>query len=136
MPRFVVLRHDTPAGPHWDFMLELAGSLRTWALQDEPTTTRPIAARGLPDHRLVYLDYEGPVSGDRGPVSGDRGPVSGDRGTVSQYDAGTFDAVEFKDDLVVVRLAGRKLIGRAMLEIAADSSATPDDNWQFRFTPE
>ena len=103
-------------------MLEIGGALRTWALQAEPTAGRRTAARVLGDHRGAYLDYEGPVSDDRG--------------TVSQWDGGTFEAVEIKDDLVVAQLAGRKLIGRAVLEFAADSSGEPDDDWQFRFAPD
>ncbi|MBN2291018.1 MAG: hypothetical protein JXM70_01255 [Pirellulales bacterium] len=116
MPRFVVLRHDTPAGLHWDFMLEFAGALRTWALQEEPTVTQTIPAHTLPDHRLAYLDYEGPVSGDRG--------------SVSQFDTGTFETVECKDELVIVQLAGTKLTGRAVVERVSGSCG---DGWQFCF---
>ncbi|MEA1950003.1 MAG: DNA polymerase ligase N-terminal domain-containing protein, partial [Planctomycetota bacterium] len=113
--RFVVLRHDSPAGPHWDFMLEFADTLRTWALQDEPTAAQTVAAHALPDHRPAYLDYEGPVSGDRG--------------SVERFDRGTFDVVEFKDDLLVVQLAGSKLMGRAVIERVGDC-------WEFRFVPD
>ncbi len=122
MARFVVLRHDSPDGLHWDFMLEIGGALRTWALQDEPAANRRIAARALGDHRVAYLDYEGPVSDDRG--------------TVSQWDGGTFEVVEVKRDLVVARLTGRKLVGRAVLERAADSSGVTSDDWLFRFEPD
>ncbi len=122
MSRFVVLRHDSPAGLHWDFMLEFADVLRTWALQEEPAAERPIAARALADHRLAYLDYEGPVSGERG--------------SVSKWDRGAFEAVEVEDDLVVVRLAGKRLLGLVTLELVADSSGEQGDSWQFRFTPE
>src|SRR5882724_3306447 len=58
MPRFVILRHETPPGfarpAHWDFMLECGGVLRTWEMAD---------------HRLAYLEYEGEVPGGRGTVS-------------------------------------------------------------------
>ena len=67
MPRFVILRHELPdprrRGVHWDFMLEHAGVLRTWALAEEPAPNKPISAEALADHRLAYLNYEGPVSG-------------------------------------------------------------------------
>jgi hypothetical protein len=73
MPRFVILRHEFPSGHaralHWDLMFEHGGSLRTWALSGEPLSAMEIEAELLPDHRLAYLDYEGPVSGDRGSVS-------------------------------------------------------------------
>lgn len=92
MARFVLLYHDLPPnhqrGPHWDLMFEHGESLRTWALDVLPggwvathQTTRKlasdcptpadgnrVAARRLPDHRTEYLQYEGPVSGDRGRV--------------------------------------------------------------------
>ena len=74
MPRFVVLRHETPPGyarpAHFDLMLEVGGVLRTWAALSLPAVGgEPVAAERLPDHRLDYLNYEGPVSGDRGCVS-------------------------------------------------------------------
>jgi hypothetical protein len=101
MPRFVVLTHDHPV-LHWDLMLEHGELLRTWRLMQPPDVDGLIDAEALPDHRLAYLDYEGPVSGDRG--------------TVWQWDAGTYEAVESAIDRVLVRLAGRRLCGVASLE--------------------
>jgi len=73
VPRYVVLRHETPPGYrqglHWDLMLEEGERLLTWALEKEPEPGSAIAATKLPDHRLAYLDYEGPVSGERGRVT-------------------------------------------------------------------
>ena len=82
MPRYVILQHEMPAGHedrplHWDLMFEWHDSLRTWALACEPRAGVEIAARRLSDHRLAYLDYEGPVSGDRG--------------SVRRWDAGTYE---------------------------------------------
>ena len=68
MPRrFVILEHDHPF-LHWDLLLEEECSARTWRLLRKPCLREPIAAEPLPDHRLMYLDYEGVVSGDRGSV--------------------------------------------------------------------
>ncbi len=68
MPRrFVILEHDHPF-LHWDLLLEEECSARTWRLLRKPCLGEPIAAEPLPDHRLMYLDYEGVVSGDRGSV--------------------------------------------------------------------
>jgi hypothetical protein len=73
VPRFVVLRHETPTGyregPHWDLMLEHEGVLRTWALDHWPVENGCTTATRLADHRLAYLDYEGPISGNRGKVA-------------------------------------------------------------------
>ncbi len=63
--RFVILRHDHPT-LHWDFMLETAGVLKTWRWPTPYAGT--FFAEALPDHRLEYLEYEGPVSGGRGSV--------------------------------------------------------------------
>ena len=68
MPRrFVILEHDHPF-LHWDLLLEEECSARTWRLLRKPCLGEPIASEPLPDHRLMYLDYEGVVSGDRGSV--------------------------------------------------------------------
>jgi hypothetical protein len=68
MPRFVILEHDHPH-LHWDLMLESGGALRTWRLPRMPEVGVPLEAERLADHRLAYLEYEGPVSGDRGRVT-------------------------------------------------------------------
>lgn len=67
--RWALLRHDFP-WLHWDFLLARpnAPTATTWRLLRTPCANEPIAALALPDHRLVYLDYEGPVSGGRGSV--------------------------------------------------------------------
>ena len=66
--RCVILRHDHPI-LHWDFLLERDELLESWRLLREPVLDEWIRAEKLPDHRTVYLTYEGPVSGDRGHVS-------------------------------------------------------------------
>jgi len=100
MPRFVILEHDWPA-PHWDFLLEAGPALRAWRLLAEPGPGRAVPAEPNADHRLLYLDYEGPLSGDRG--------------TVRRWDAGTFEWVAEGPDRVEVRLKGGKLVGRCVV---------------------
>ena len=109
MPRFAVLLHDHPS-LHWDFLLEQGESCRTWRLPKAPDTPGDIAAEAIADHRLIYLDYEGPVSGDRG--------------TVAQWDTGTFEWLADGNDLVEVRLTGRRLNGIARLQRDDDSCWT------------
>lgn len=99
-PRFVLLEHRW-GGVHWDFMLERDGVLKTWALDAPPRPGGEVDARELPDHRAAYLDYEGPIS---------RG-----RGAVSRVDGGRYEPIEWADGLVRVRLAGRQLVGEALL---------------------
>lgn len=100
MCRFVILAHDWPT-PHFDLLLEAGTVLRAWRLLGEPGTV-PVSAEPNADHRTLYLDYEGPVSGGRG--------------TVARWDAGTFEWVEDGAARVVVELRGAKLVGRFALE--------------------
>ncbi|MFT7629065.1 MAG: hypothetical protein ACI87E_000061 [Mariniblastus sp.] len=71
-PRFVILAHSFPAGHerrnHFDLMLEWNGVLLTFAIEDEIVPGKVVPATRIPDHRIEYLDIEGPVSGDRGSV--------------------------------------------------------------------
>lgn len=80
MERTVVLRHDTPDGSHhYDWMLEPPDApkdagphdriLIAWRLAGRPGPGARLAAERLPPHRLLYLDYEGPISGGRGSVT-------------------------------------------------------------------
>ncbi|OJW23010.1 MAG: hypothetical protein BGO49_28155 [Planctomycetales bacterium 71-10] len=99
-PRFALLEH-TWDGVHYDFLLEREGVLKTWALDGVPAGGVERIARPLPDHRLIYLDYEGPISGDRG--------------SVRRVDGGEYEAVEWGDGRIRVRLRGRQLVGEALL---------------------
>lgn len=65
--RFAILRHDHPFW-HWDLLVESAGKARAWRLLRQPCRDEPIAIQSIADHRLFYLDYEGPVSENRGHV--------------------------------------------------------------------
>lgn len=106
MPRFVLLRHETPPdygrASHWDLMFETGDVLRTWAIEELPTPGKAIAAEPLADHRLAYLDYEGPVSGNRGEVR--------------REDAGDYEMVEDEAERFVVLLHGQHLQGRFELQ--------------------
>ena len=67
MVRFVILAHDFPQ-PHWDLFWEEGSELRAWRLFGSLAEGAEIVAEPAPNHRLFYLDYEGPVSGNRGTV--------------------------------------------------------------------
>lgn len=114
MPRFVLLEHDHPV-LHWDFMLENAEALLTWRLSRIPAADgKPVSAEPLPDHRRLYLDYEGPVSGNRG--------------TVRRVDAGQFEWRSREDGRLECELTGKFLSGWMIL----DRSAEPTGTWEFR----
>lgn len=94
MPRFAWLWHATPLGAniasHYDLMLEKPGAtmLMAFAFDKAPSRVRELRTHGvagnlqaplpacaavravlLVPHRLVYLDYEGPLSNGRGEVA-------------------------------------------------------------------
>lgn len=100
MPRYVVLTHDHPVW-HWDFMLETSGVLKTWRLDAAPLSASPIRAFPLAPHRLEYLEYEGPVSGDRG--------------VVARWDSGGYEVLEEASCRLVLNMSGNLLQGVAEL---------------------
>ena len=121
MQQYVILRHDHPE-LHWDLMLEEGAVLKTWRLPQPPEidpasdeTSLDLIAEALPDHRLVYLEYEGPVSGDRGEVS--------------RWDWGTFTLLERSEDQLVALLTGEELAGRLTLK-KQDS----ENRWSLNYT--
>ncbi len=69
----VLLRHDLPDGSyHFDWMLARDDHcpLLTFRLdRDISLDNQPFEAQPIGDHRRTYLDYEGPISGNRGSVS-------------------------------------------------------------------
>ena len=104
MPRFVILEHDHPH-LHWDLMLEAGAVLRTWRLALPPRAGQDVPAEPLGDHRPLYLDYEGPVSGGRGQVR------RWDWGTYS----GTLPDAKRASEPVELSFHGQRLKGRAVL---------------------
>jgi hypothetical protein len=115
MPRFVILEHDHPV-LHWDLMLEAGEVLRTWRLAEPPVPRKSVAAEPTWDHRRVYLEYEGPISGDRGQVQ--------------RWEDGTFAWVCEEKNRLVVRLEGRRLQGLLHL------FQVQDGTWKARFVSE
>jgi DNA polymerase Ligase (LigD) len=116
MPRFVVLEHLWN-GVHWDFMLERGDALRTWAIDLPLVAGQDLPARALADHRLIYLDYEGEISGNRG--------------SIRRVDAGTYRPLVWSASRVRVELAGSQLAGEVELcESGSETGATV--LWIFR----
>jgi DNA polymerase Ligase (LigD) len=104
---------------HWDFLLEHGEVLRCWALEAPIVAGREVPARALPDHRPVYLEYEGEVSGGRG--------------TVRRLDGGTYEARVWTADRVRVRLEGTQLVGEVELRRSQAGEAETRLAWVFRF---
>jgi len=95
---------------HYDWLLEdpdRAGELHSlWAARvSEPPDQWARLARWkltpLQPHRGIYLNYEGPISGDRG--------------SVQRVDEGTFEPVEWNSGELVIDLSLNSLSGRVRL---------------------
>ena len=113
--KFVILVHDWPE-LHWDLMLEKQASLRAFRLSHPPDHAGAITAMPLADHRKVYLEYEGEVSGNRG--------------TVTRWDWGAYELLSETDQRIEIRLKGERLTGTAVL-----SQEAGEDDWTFGLTP-
>ena len=113
MARFALLRHDSPRGLHWDFLLETGQQLRAWALPNLPQRGAELICEALSDHRLAYLDYEGEISGGRG--------------SVTRWDQGSFDLQCGGDPQWLIELHGEKLTGSVSLQPLADQP----ERWRF-----
>ncbi|NOX56464.1 MAG: ATP-dependent DNA ligase [Planctomycetes bacterium] len=114
MPRFAILEHDFPA-LHWDFLLEHGETLLTWRLPAPPAIGVRVEAEQLPDHRKIYLDYEGPVSQGRG--------------SVRRWDGGSYEVLAWSDDGIEIKVAGRRLQARCTLR-----RTDPGGHWSIEWT--
>lgn len=110
-------------------MLEEGNVLKTWALAELPqawsglsvsepfpviAASNTVEAEQLADHRPAYLDYEGPVSGERG--------------TVRKLDAGSYVC---RREPMSFSLEGQFIHGNVILQPGSDEDA----KWQLVVRP-
>lgn len=101
--RFVIQKHAA-RNLHYDFRLEMDGTLKSWAVPKGPPYEPGVkrAAFEVEDHPLDYMNFEGTIP---------KGQYGG--GTVMVWDIGTYELLggsHAKGDLKL-RLQGRKLKG-------------------------
>lgn len=115
-----MLHHVTQDAEHWDFMLETTGVLATWRLatRPPPTPDAPIDAHQIGDHRKEYLNYEGPLTGDRGHVR--------------RVDDGLYVTGDRSADKWEIELRGRICRGHYLL---SRNPNTPADSWSLSVQP-
>lgn len=89
--------HRTSECIHCDFLLEEAEALAAFRLPqplDQLVLGQEIVVPRLPDHRKMYLTYEGEIS---------RG-----RGIVSRYESGTYEILSEEGDIRRLQLTGQR----------------------------
>jgi len=127
-PIFVIQEHDAST-LHYDFRIEVAGVLKSWAVPKGPSMDPREKRLAVPtkDHPLDYADFEGVIP------DGEYGV-----GTVLVWDTGTYDNITEKDDEIVpieealknghavIRLHGKKLAGGYALQRTGGGE---DERW-------
>lgn len=128
----VLLRHDLPDGSwHYDWLLEPASAAAAPGGPDarvllafrvakrlDVDPPREFPAERLPDHRRLYLDYEGEIAGGRGRVTR---VAAGTCRTIGVVSAGTPQALP-------------AVAGRVSATIDIHAQFLPGIEWHFRGT--
>lgn len=116
---FVIHRHVADDEVHFDLMIRRGDKLATWSFPEMPGAEKITGERNF-DHRLKYLTYEGPISGNRG--------------TTTIVERGSCDVLIFEDHRVETIFKGPHLAGRYLLQRTSDTQwtmkrlqETPDD---------
>lgn len=104
MPIFVVQKHHS-FHLHWDFRLEMDGTLKSWAVPKEPPKEKNIKrlAIEVENHDLNYANFEGEIKEGYG------------KGTVQIWDKGKFKLIKKSDKEIEFELDGKKLNGKYIL---------------------
>lgn len=119
-PIFVIQKHEA-SHLHYDFRLEKAGVLKSWAIPKEPPQKSDIKrlAVQVQDHALDYADFEGEIA------EGLYGA-----GRVQIWDKGEYTPLKFGAKEIIFELNGKRLKGTYCL-IKLRPKLPQDKNWLF-----
>jgi DNA ligase D-like protein (predicted 3'-phosphoesterase) len=109
LPKFVIQKHDA-SRLHYDFRLEVDGTLRSWAVPKGPSTDprEKRLAVEVEDHPLEYADFEGVI--DEGNY-GAGAVIVWDTGTYRNLDEERSMAEAIESGHAKIWLEGQKLNG-------------------------
>lgn len=102
---YSIQKHDA-SQLHYDLRLEKDGVLKSWAVPKEPpekTGTKRLAIQ-VEDHDLDYAFFEGEIE------EGKYGA-----GTVKVWDRGSYEAVKWEKNEIIIDIDGEKLNGKYVL---------------------
>ena len=104
--RFTILEHIHPDRTHWDILLQQpeTNTLATWSASVSPDEFQKFSEQAvrLPDHREIYLDYEGKISGGRGEVR--------------RWDTGMYILLARDEKTWEILLRGERIAGQVRLD--------------------
>ena len=117
---FVVQKHNA-SHLHYDFRLEMNGTLKSWAVPKIPPTVKGIKrlAIQVEDHPLSYAKFEGEI------LEGNYGA-----GKVEIWDNGNYELVEKDSKKIEIKLHGKKLKGKYVL-VKTHYGSKPEKSWLF-----
>jgi bifunctional non-homologous end joining protein LigD len=121
---FVIQKHAA-SRLHYDFRLELDGTLKSWAVPKGPSLNPSVKSLAVQveDHPLDYANFEGVIP-----------PGQYGGGTVMVWDRGTWDpegdaSKDFKRGKLSFELHGEKLLGRWSLVRMSGRAGDDGKNW-------
>lgn len=109
-PIFVIQKHDA-TNLHYDFRLEIDGTLKSWSVPKGPSTDPNVKRMAIPteDHPIAYANFEGTIPKDQ---------YGG--GTVMIWDKGTFINIKVDSDKKPIDLKKAYEMGTLEFELKGE----------------
>ncbi|MHC4130873.1 MAG: DNA polymerase ligase N-terminal domain-containing protein [Planctomycetota bacterium] len=109
--RFVIHEHTRGKDIHWDLMLQVGNTLKTYRLDKSPHQLLHASSNATEifDHQIKFLTYEGSVNQGKG--------------NVCIVENGTYEIINEDPEHISLNLNGKILISRYILK------HIEDDNW-------